>query len=142
MSDLSCAIALFRSERFADALPLFHAALRRSEQQPDGPSSKETTDILDYIGDCYAMLNDVQTTAEYFRRTAARSSANFESRIRASRNAASAFLTMDKFADAETQLNITLSMIDAQAAAGTTVPAALKGHRAKALSILADWPLF
>ena len=51
--------------------------------------------------------------------------------------AASALNNFNDYIGVEKQLSISLTMITAEAVAGTTAPALLKGHRAKALFISA-----
>ena len=133
MSDLRRAVALYDSKQYAAALPLFHSALRRSEKKAGGPSSPETASILDKIGYCYELQCYFRAAAEHYRRAAASTSYDFIGRIQASINAASSFLNSSYFAEVETQTNLSLAMLAAEAAAGTTVPALLKRYRAMAL---------
>ena len=84
MPDLRRATALIDSKQYAAALPLLQAALRRSEQKPDGPTSAETAAILYRIGGvCYFALCDYRAAADYCRRAAAISDFGFENRINA-----------------------------------------------------------
>ena len=133
MSDLRRAVALINSRQFAAALPLLQSALRRSEQKPDGLSSAETAGILDKIGGCYIGLSNWRAAAEHYRRAAAISKYDIEGRINASFHAATAFSSIDKYEEAEAQTTCTLSMLHAEATAGTTAPAILKRHRSTAL---------
>ena len=120
MSDHRRAIALLGSKQFAAALPLFQAALRRSEQQPGGSSSAQTADILQKIGLCYAGMNDLRDAVEHYRRAAAICNCDFEDRIRVSLNAANALRFVEDYAEAEKDIRFSLSMIDTERLAGTT----------------------
>ena len=133
MSDLRRALALYGSKQYAAALPLLHAALLRSEQTPGGPSSAETADILFRIGFCYDSQSDNLAAWTHYRRAAAICNYTFKNRIGASLNAVNALRTGNAYTEAEKQINITISMIDTEAAAGTTAPAVLRDYRAEAL---------
>ena len=138
MSDLRRALALFNSKQYAAALPQLQAALLQSEQKPGGPTSAATAGILFNIGYCCQQQSDYRIAAEYYRRAAAISNYGVEHRFLASLNAAKAFLRVSVYAEAENQLNSSLSMIDAESAAGTTAPTLLKVHRAEVLALSAN----
>ena len=104
MSDLRRAIALMDSKQFVAALPLFHAALRRSEQKPDGASSAETAGILDMLSFCHSSLSDFRAAAEHFRRAAAIIDYYFEGRILASNNAATALNFLSDYVEIDKQI--------------------------------------
>ena len=137
MSDLRRAAALMGSKQHAVALPLLQSALRRSEQKPGGASSAETAEILDNIGWCYFAQRNFRAAAEHFQRAVAISKYAFSCRLGASCDAGTALYNLDAIADAEAQHTISLSVIAAEAAAGTTAPALLKGHRAEVLFLSA-----
>ena len=137
MSGLRRAAALYDSEQYAAALPLLQAAQRLSEQKPGGRSSPETATIFHFIGGCYNAMSDFRAAAEHYRRAAAITSSPFMDRIKSSLNAAKSFSNSDNFAEAETQNNVSLAMLAAESAAGTTAPASLKRYRADVLSLSA-----
>ena len=137
MSDLRCAAALMSSKQYAAALPLLQAALRQSEQKPGGPSSADTAAIWDRIGGCYGGMCDFRASAEYFRYAASITDYDIDARISASLNAARAVGNVYGYMEAEKQINISLSLINAELATGSIAPAVLKGHRAMALALSA-----
>ena len=136
MSDLRRAVALFNSEQYAAALPLFKAALRQSEQQPGGPSA-QTAGILYRIGCCCFAQSEFRAAAEYCRHAVSISNLAFEERLQASLMAAHALRNMNDFAEVESQIKASLSIIDTERLAGTTAPAVLKAHRAEILALSA-----
>ena len=76
---------------------------------------------------------------EHNRRAAVINSYGFEDRVRESLNAVIAVRELNEFTEEiDAQINNTLSMIDAEAAGGTTAPTSLKVHRAKALAVSAS----
>ena len=135
MSDLRRADMLYESEKYAVALPLFQAALRRSEQQPGGASAP-TPHILFRLGYCYTMQSEYRVAVRYLLRAAAISNCSFEVRVRASLNAAGAFFNLNENAEADNHIHHSFSMIEAESIAGTTAPTLLKGHRAEHCSFL------
>ena len=82
-------------------------------------------------------LSNFRAAAVNYRRAATICNNSFERRIFASFNAAAAYLNTDDYKEADTQLTISLAMIKAEAAAGTTPPELLKGYRVDALLISA-----
>ena len=133
MSELREADALFDAKRLAEAIPIYEAALQRSEKSDGATPSAASAGIAHSLGSCHYNLDNCSAAMSFFRRALAVEEYNIEKRVEASRFLADAYRRTSQLSLAEAEAGVTRRLIDDANAAGKLSSSQYRLAKAKVL---------